>query len=197
MNYKDRCINAVKKTKEFGLEIDQSPIPFSKPISNSKRQKILFNSAWALESIGYLTSFDLAQKCIPVHLMLNQFLKKELGVVSYITIGDRFWSNSEIYCEMSYENIQKELNTPQINSPLNAHIWLTLSDGSILDCTSEAHLDVLENRGIHATNQCLTYIEANSKQNVLSGYHRPYLFGSDFLIKTGAAPAVLCKPANL
>jgi len=63
---------------------------------------------------------------------------------------------------MSYENTERELNSPDLNNSIKAHIWLTLSDGTIIDCTAEA----------------------DNVENAKSGYHHPYLIGADFLLET-------------
>lgn len=194
MTYKDRCIAAIQRTSELNLTLEKNPLPFSRSI-RTKTNNILVESARALQLAGYNSSSDLAKKCIPVHLILNMHLKDTLNVDSYITIGDRYWSEKDIYCEMSYLEIERELNSPNPQLALDAHVWLTLSDGSILDCTSEAHLDIIQSRGIHRSDQCMTFIKANEKENTESGYYRPFLFGADFLVKTAAAPVELVNRA--
>jgi hypothetical protein len=97
----------------------------------------------------------------PPFILLCSFFN-ELDLDSYITIGGRYWDDY-IYCEMPYENIERELNSPDLNNSIKAHIWLTLSDGTIIDCTAET----------------------DNVENAKSGYHRPYLIGADFLLKTG------------
>ena len=108
--------------------------------------------------------------------------KPQLGIKTYITIGDRYWSEDNIYCEMSYENIRSELASPDAHNTIDAHVWLTLTDGTILDFTSEAHIDVMERRGCFPANECFQVIQ---KSQPVVGYHRPFLVGFDFLFKTG------------
>jgi hypothetical protein len=188
MNYKARFIEAVSKTREVGLQIDfldTAPLPFTKSITKSKHRSLLILCAESLNSLGYKSSTELAGRCIPVHLFLQKILKKELKLNSYITIGDRYWNDKDIYCEMSYAEILKELKEPS-TTPINAHVWLTLSDGSILDCTAEAHIDVLENRGVHPVDNCISFFRPGAE--LKSGYHRPYIVGKEFLLKTNSAP---------
>lgn len=75
------------------------------------------------------------------YLMLKDRLKAELGIENLITIGDRFLDDY-VYYEMAKEFVQNELNSTNIFEPIKAHVWLTLSDGTILDCTAEAHADI-------------------------------------------------------
>ncbi|MCK4840960.1 MAG: hypothetical protein KAT04_03645 [Methylococcales bacterium] len=189
MNYEERIISALQKTKELGLELKASPYPFKKALDHNEKQQALQLCADVLYSKGYRMSSDLASNCTPVHLMMQHFLKNELNLDSYITIGDRYWDDY-IYCEMSYENIESELKSPNLSKPIKVHVWLTLSDGTILDCTAEAHADLLYKRGEHPIEKCLMLVEANNKENAKSGYHRPYLVGADFLEKIGVCQIV-------
>jgi len=184
LNYEERIISAIHKTNELGLELKNSPHPFTKALDHNKKQQALQLCVNTLYANDYRSSSDLASNCTPVHLMLQYCLKEELGLDSYITIGDRYWDDY-IYCEMSYENIESELKNPNINNPIKAHVWLTLSDGTILDCTAEAHADQLFNRGEHPVEKCLMIVERNAKEDAKSGYHRPYLVGVSFLERTG------------
>jgi len=58
-------------------------------------------------------SSDLATNCIGVHLELQNALYHFLKMKSYITIGDKYWSDF-IYCEMTHASIEKELSSPAI-----------------------------------------------------------------------------------
>lgn len=184
MNYKDRFITATGKTKELGLNVGSNVLPFKKKFSKKKQQQILHLCANALRHHGYSTSSSLASQCTPVHLMLKSVLKENLGINSVITIGDRFWDDY-IYCEMSYKSINEELSNVKQDQPIKAHVWLTLPDGTILDCTGEAHADLLFERGEHPLEQCLMYVDHLSVEDPKTGYHRPYLVGEDFLLKAG------------
>lgn len=182
MNYKDRFYDALAKTKELTLTIDN--IKLQHELSVEEIRSMLGVAVKALYRHGYKNSSMLAKKCIPVHLLVQQEIASLLGLTTYITIGDRFWADDDIYCKMSYDDIKTELNSPQILNPIKCHTWLTLTDGTILDFTSEAHLDVITDRGIHPTEKCFQVIlPSDSSAN---SYHRPFLVGDDFLYKTGA-----------
>jgi hypothetical protein len=189
LNYKDKFTSALNKSYELDLEVKASPLPFKKSLTVTEQQKILQFCAEALMHYGYVSSSELANQCTPVHLMLQALLKEHLDVDSYITIGDRYW-HDYVYCEMSYESIISELNNPQTEHPIKAHVWLTLSDGTVLDCTAEAHADLLFNRGTHPSPQCIMFVKPDEKVDDKSGYHRPYLVGIDFLEKTGVCKLV-------
>ncbi|WP_037428110.1 hypothetical protein [Shewanella colwelliana] len=184
MNYKERFIKAVLATKELGLKVDKEPLPIEKALSKSKLQSIQLLCFEVLKFRGYSYSSDLAQKCIPVHLDLKHFLKLYLDVDSYITVGDRYWDDY-VYCEMSYESIKDELANPG-RGDLKAHVWLTLSDGTLLDCTAEAHADLIFGRPEYPIEQCIMLIKPTEVNDAKKGFHRPYLVGIDFLEKSGA-----------
>ena len=183
MNYKERFIAAVNKTKELHIGSVEKVLPLGKSLSEKKKIQILNLCHEALLHQGFNQSSDLAKQCVPVHMMLQQILSDHLNIKSHITIGDKYWSDY-IYCETSYDYITNEYSEPNEHSPLQAHVWLTLSDGTILDCTGEAHADMLMGRGEHPTHQCLSYIKPT--ENIADGYHRPYIVGSEFLYKTGS-----------
>lgn len=138
----------------------------------------------ALYHYGYQTSEDLAGQCTPVHLIIMLYLKSYLNIESFITVGDRYW-NDYIYCEMSKDSIESELKKPNIAGDIKAHVWLTLTDGTILDCTAEAHADLLFKRGLYPSHKCIMLVDPNQYESAKSGYHRPYLIGTDFLEKIG------------
>jgi len=183
VGYKDRFISAVNKTVEMGITLDANPLPLSKGITEQKTIQILDLCLESLLNLGFRKSSDLARQCVLVHTTLQHILRENLNVKSYITIGDRYWSDY-IYCETSYEYIKNEMNSPNIESPIQVHVWLTLSDGSILDCTGEAHVDLISQRGDFPTRECFQMIEPQEK--ITDGYHRPYIIGSEFLRRTGS-----------
>ncbi|WP_429886016.1 hypothetical protein [Geoalkalibacter halelectricus] len=184
MSYKDRLTEAVNYTLSLGLKIEKSPLPLGDKIKNAMMKDIFQLCGDALYHYGFQTSSDLANKCTPVHLMLQHHLKNDMNLDSFITLGDRFWDDY-VYCEMSKASIESELKNPNMGGDIKAHVWLTLTDGTILDCTAEAHADLLFNRGEHPAHKCIMIIDPNKQENAKSGYHRPYLIGTDFLEKTG------------
>ena len=184
LNYIERLINAVDYTRSLGLKIEKSPIPLGEKIERSTMQDIFQLCGDALYHYGYQTSEDLAGQCTPVHLMLMSHLKSDLNIESFITVGDRYWDDY-IYCEMSRDSIESELKKPSIDGDIKAHVWLTLTDGTILDCTAEAHADLLFKRGPHPAHKCIMLVDPILEESAKSGYHRPYLIGTDFLEKTG------------
>lgn len=184
MNYIERLINAIDYTRSLGLKIEKSPIPLDENIGRSTLQDIIQLCSEALYHYGYQTSEDLAGNCTPVHLMLMSHLKSDMNIESFITVGDRYWDDY-VYCEMSKNSIESELKKPSSDGDIKAHVWLTLADGTILDCTAEAHIDLLFNRGLHHAHECIMLVDPNREECAKTGYHRPYLIGTDFLEKTG------------
>jgi hypothetical protein len=184
LNYEERIISAINKTKLLGLELNGKPYPFKAVLSHEKKLSALRRCVDFLYSKGFRSSSDLASNCTPVHLMTQRLLKTEFNIDSFITIGDRYWDDY-IYCEMSYEKIELELKKPDLNEPIKAHVWLTLSDGTIIDFTAEAHADLLFQRGENPTENCIMIVDSDNEEDDKSGYHRPYLLGADFLEKVG------------
>lgn len=181
-SYKDRFFSALKYTETLGLCPTETPIPWQEKMSVEEAREVLLCSRDVLAASGMKQSSDLAKKCVAVHLALQSAIYNFFKMKTYITIGDIFWTDY-VYCKMSHEAIEKELNNPVFGKPLDAHIWLTLPDGSILDCTGEAHLDLIMGRGEHPLEECLTFIPPD--KHIEDGYRRPFLVGPEFLIKAG------------
>lgn len=190
MNYKDRLLEAITYTRSLRLYIDNSALSLDVELADNIKQKIFQLCGDALYQAGLQRSFHLAGKCAPIHLMLKERLKADLGIESLITIGDRFWDDY-VYCEMTKESVENELTCTNIFEPIKAHVWLTLSDGTILDCTAEAHADILFGRGEHPAHKCIMIVSPNKAEDAKTGYHRPVLVGSEFLEKTGMVQMVL------
>jgi hypothetical protein len=181
-SYKARFVSAVKYTQKLGLEPGGTPIPWRNKISVKKARDVLFLARDVLDEVGMRKSSDLARNCVAVHAELQRAIYHFLNMKTYITIGDIFWSDY-VYCEMSHASIEKELNSPVLGEPIKAHVWLTLPDGSVLDCTGEAHLDLIFGRDEHPLEECLTFIPPD--KNIEDGYRRPFLVGPEFLVRAG------------
>ncbi|AZG35788.1 MULTISPECIES: hypothetical protein [Shewanella] len=184
MDYKKRLEEAFSKTKNLDFTIDIPLFPLKVVIPKEIKKHIFQLCTDALNHYGYVSSSELAAKCTPVHLMIQSHLKSNLNIDSCITIGDLYWDDY-IYCEMTGDSIKKELENPKVHETIKAHVWLTLLDGTILDCTAQAHLDLLQDRGVHPAHECIMLVEPNKSEDAKSGYHRPFLLGTDFLTKTG------------
>lgn len=182
-DYKARFIVAHRRTLELGLNPGGCLLPFKKQISEKKMGRIYRFCLYFLYSQGFDCSASLANKCIPIHIMISKLLKSELAISNLVTIGDKAWSDY-VYCRMSYREIENELKHPVVDSPLQAHAWLTLSDGSVLDFTGEAHMDVLQGRGNFPAEKCVAVVRP--KDNPKDGYYRPFLVGGEFFERTGA-----------
>lgn len=180
-SYKAKFVAAVKYTQQLGLEPGETPIPWRK-ISVKKARDVLLIAWEVLNEAGMRKSSDLAKNCVAVHCKLQKDIYYYLKIKTYITIGDIYFSDY-VYCEMSHASIEKELNSPVLGKPINAHVWLTLPDGSILDCTGEAHLDLIFGRDEHPLEKCLTFIPPD--ENIKDGYRRPFLVGREFLDRAG------------
>lgn len=185
MNYIARFREAITYTKELGLKPEIDHLPISKPINKESIQEILQFCADALYHYGHKSSKELAGKCTQVHMMLKEELMLQLNINSTITIGDKFYDD-QIYNELTEDYIKNELSSPNKEKPINAHVWLTLDDGTIIDCTLEAHIDMMSKRGIFPAHRCISIFRPEEPDDAEKGYYRPKLVGIEFLIKTGA-----------
>jgi len=112
-SYKERFVTALNYTKKLGLNPGETPIPWSSKLSINKTREIITLSRDIIYELGMTKSSDLATNCIGVHLELQNALYHFLKMKSYITIGDKYWSDF-IYCEMTHASIEKELSSPAI-----------------------------------------------------------------------------------
>lgn len=182
MNYKVEFENAVGKTLEFDLRLHENPLPLENtPIPEQNIFFVLRHCIPLLQQQGYFSSKDLSGNCVDVHLLVKRALKMYFGLKCFITIGSMHGKDWD-YCTMSYEYIRKELDEPNLQSELKAHIWLTLPDGSIVDWTGQAWRDQ-QVKESHELSQCLLYFSASDFS--ADHYYKPYLVGEEFLIRTG------------
>lgn len=182
MNYKIDFEKAVRKTLELDLNLYGSPLPLeSSPIPEQNIFYFLRHCIPFLHQQGYFSSKDLNGNCVDVHLTVKRVLKELFGLECFITIGSMHGKGWD-YCEMSYAYIRKELDEPNLQGELNAHIWLTLPDGSIVDWTGQAWYDQKAGES-HDLSQCLVYFSPT--YFFAEHYYKPYLVGEEFLIRTG------------
>lgn len=182
MDYKIAFENAVAQTLGLGLTLNANPIPLHvSPISKEQMQPALVQCIRILRERGYFTSKELNTKCVDVHLLIKQFLKFMFDIETHITIGSMKVQGWD-YCSMTYNYILQELASPNFHQEIRAHVWLTLPDGSIIDWTGQAWHDIQIGE-VHSVENCLLYFSPNEFRDDL--YHKPYLVGEDFLLKTG------------
>ncbi|KAF7788531.1 hypothetical protein PRUB_a1519 [Pseudoalteromonas rubra] len=182
--YRGSFIEAVSKTKMYELGEPDNVLPLSQKATSTNRQMRMLKFCHdVLVKNGFRCSADLARQCIPVHLILQRALNEYLGIHSHITIG-HVEVEDTIYCETSYDYLKRELVAPGVNSALSFHVWLTLTDGAVLDCSMQAHFDVTSRKMNYPTRECMTYL---STQEVLSEVkYRPFVVGTDYLKNIGA-----------
>jgi len=182
MQYYSAITKAYEFSKIYKVAPAACPPPFTEKIATEKLQRALGACIEHLTNIGFQSSFELAGRCVEVHNEIQRILE-ENNVESFFTIGDRVWDDY-IYCEMSYDQIGSELSNPTPNNPLKAHVWLTLSDGSILDFTSQPHMDLLQGDREYPIEQSIILKRLDDSWE--KGNFRPFLVGKQFLYKTGA-----------
>ena len=123
----------------------------------------------------------LIQDCGGVAAMLHANLKQH-GVETLITIGDVIDRGKSRY-DTTFEYLKDELKKGIQNSPVKLHVWLSMSDGTIIDPTI-----LLKRKGNAFVNKKLNY----QQQGLYIGdaislklKYKPVLLGSDFLYKIG------------
>ncbi|MCT6698366.1 hypothetical protein [Rheinheimera sp. 4Y26] len=182
MQYTGLFESAVRMTEELGLKLVMPKQFFcSEEISSEKLHAMVSAFVPFFKSNGYFSSKDLNKNCVQVHIAAQNLFKEMFGIDSYLTIGSMHGDGFD-YCAISYEEIKSEIKKPNLAQELRAHIWLTLSDGSIFDWTGLAWY--LENCGITAPlEECAMHIPLNTTMKELR--YKPFLIGKDYLVVTG------------
>lgn len=185
MDYKQRFIAAVNKTRELGLPIEGSPLPIKKKqLSERKISKVHIVCSSHLKAAGYHNSRDLNTKCFGVHALVQFVMKDMLNIDSHITIGSMHGHGWD-YCPMTYNKIKEEISNPDVNQVLEAHAWLTLPDGAVIDWTGQAWRDTHADN-IHDSADCMLYLAPGKFRE--DHYYKPYLVGMEYLYRTDAMP---------
>lgn len=187
MDYKFDFEKAVHQTCELNLNLHGNPLPLkAEKIPKENVLCVLGECMPYLLQNGYFSSQELSGNCVAVHLLIKSVLKQRFGLECYITIGSMHGEGWN-YCAMSYSYIQQELKSPNPNTELQAHIWLTLPDGSIIDWTGQAWCD-LQEKITHKLEECLVYLAPNEFNP--EHYYKPYLVGEEFLVRSGTIDPV-------
>jgi hypothetical protein len=182
MQYKEDFKNAVRMTKQLGLKLE-SPMQYfvDKSIPQEKFTSMIEELVPYLKNNGYLSSSNLNRNCVQVHIAVQCLLKNIFNIDSFLTIGSMHGPDFD-YCVMSYEEIKSELKNPKSSQELQAHVWLTLPDGSIFDWTGLAWY--FENFGESVPMEdCALHIPVNSE--VTAPVYKPFVIGEDYLVATG------------
>lgn len=184
MNYQDSFAAAYDKTLLLELDPNMQHRDFVDPFTKEEIDFIVKSSIDFFKSFGCLSSSDLAHQCIPLNIFLRNYLRERLSIESFITVGSVILNGEWVYGVASYEAITKELLKPDKENPLSIHTWLTLNDGSVLDCTLEGYLDVKLGRGEHRIDECMGFFSSGVTPS--GDTYIPFLVGEDFLRKVGA-----------
>ncbi len=184
MKYIERLEEAAIKTTQMGLDIGSNPFPLKGELSKDQLRDIVNKCFLLLDDMHVTMASQVAAKCTLVHLNLHKLLFSEFGIRSFITIGDCVFANQNyVYNEMNYELIDSELRSPNVDKTLTAHVWLTLEDGTVLDFTMMPHIDMqYGDADYHLASREPIVVPPSIYSD--SNYHRPYLVGLDFLVKT-------------
>ena len=85
-------------------------------------------------SVKRLQLEDLALKCSIVSKELQEFLKIQFDINSVVTIGNVYLNKLRYYHE-PLSTLKERLTKNDFEKPFNAHVWLTLENGDIIDLT--------------------------------------------------------------
>lgn len=133
INYLRAFNNLVKEAPDLGdLENSKFAIPVN-PNIECNTDLALQKIRRSLKEI-YASPFQLVGRCYEA-VRFASFALCEIKVKHTITIGNVLVNDKPYFTttKQSIENEKKEGFIPY--EPANAHAWLTLEDGTILDCT--------------------------------------------------------------
>lgn len=146
------------------------------------KEKALLVIRKSIKSLG-LTSIDLVGKCFNIVTTTSMALTME-GLKHTVTIGNVFVDNKP-YFKTTMESIYDDLRIGyQPEEPAEAHAWLTLEDGTIIDITilsSIAHKNHKKPlkliKAIYTSDDITTNIK-----------HIPYFLGPMYVIRACTEP---------
>ncbi|UTA48147.1 hypothetical protein L1F30_01070 [Simiduia sp. 21SJ11W-1] len=182
MKYLDKLSQAHSDTKSIDLKAPKK-IKFtaSSKISRYKLEQIHKLCLEAFSKFGWVTSDHIHNQCVFANTAAYKVISEVLGIKCYLTIGYTKAYGATIN-KSSLSELKSELKSPNIDNPLQMHVWVTLSDGTIIDWTTEAFLTHREGE-IKDIKSCMLHIDPEKIKEI--SYH-PILVGDDYLSKVGA-----------
>ncbi len=180
-HYKELFSRAIEATRSLGLVHGMREFVFpERGVSHDHVGVILGEFIGDLYRKGLSDSASLSGNCIQIHDQLFGFMERS-GIQAHMTVGSMH-GNGWSYCRTSIDQLKAELEHPDSFREIEIHTWLTLNDGSIIDCTGQAWYD-MQIGEVHPVEKCLVYIPQGNQDP--SHYYTPYIVGYDFLYRTG------------
>jgi len=125
----------------------------------------------------------LVGECFAVVPFVSVFLVRA-GIKHTVVIGDVL-VDGESYFGATSDSIYADLETGyEHNKPIDAHTWITLEDGTIIDLTILASYATKQGRSLPELDEAI-YISASPHKNFV---HIPYHLGPEYVIKVYTAP---------
>jgi len=184
MKYKLQYIEAVERSEEHGL-VDKSQVfpMMPKPLKEVEIQKYLDVSCALLSETDLSNTRNLVENCALVHYLLGQSLNAR-NLPCHVTVGEFHRDGRPYFNFASIDELIQEASSPNHGDPIALHAWLTLPDGSVMDWTMLADMNVLEGNAPPLLQHCCIYMPANAFDPDF--FYVPKLVGHSYLEKIGA-----------
>jgi hypothetical protein len=156
-----------------------SPIESNK---NSDIDKVLLIIRKSLKWLG-IKPADMVGRCFNMVMGVSHALISE-GVKHTITIGD-VKVDSKSYFKATIESIYKDFDAGYLpDKPAEAHSWITLEDGTIIDLTILPSIANMKNKKQLKMIQAI-YVSKNENCEIK---HIPFFLGPMYIVVTGIEP---------
>jgi len=180
IDYRAALLQALATTRRLDLaSADPDPIFMSQAVDKRGVLGMLGDFITHLYSQGLERSSALNGNCVMVHDQLQSYLAFH-DVPSHMTIGSMCGDGWK-YFDTSLADLERELAQPNGAEEIRVHTWLTLDDGSLLDWTGQAWLDVMTGAE-HKAEDCLIFMHQD--EHATDRYYSPLLIGNEFLMRT-------------
>ncbi|WP_413494053.1 hypothetical protein [Shewanella baltica] len=182
MTYLDRFNEVALSQKSMTSEINLwCPIDTAAVSTADLADQVIRRS---LKVVGF-TPKDLIGKCFNAITGASNALLAE-NIRHTVTIGD-VHVKGKSYFNTSPQVIQEEMEQGFVpNAPIQAHAWITLEDGTILDLTILSSLANKEKRKIPKMIKAIFRSDEPARKDLT---HIPYMLGPMFIIRTTLEPS--------
>jgi hypothetical protein len=145
--------------------------PLERALKNKKIERMAFESA-------YLTGYhQLKHNCLEASFNFFKLIEEKLGGGCFLTVGDVKYNGTSIF-NVTAEGVFNILRNGKSKEDMNAHVWITLPDLTVLDLTIISTL--IERGQIHLQdapeNPVLTWREDISSKF----FYHPIIVDKDF-----------------
>lgn len=136
-----------------------------------------------------LFALGMIANCSPFHYFLKKHIDKQLGCISYLTVGYILFDdeNGKTYHKITTNDIKESLANSKL--PKDHHVWLTLDSGEILDMTFSISFQSINDEDFNSKLESgeleINFINRHIDDFKHSMTYKPVIIGSDFFSKIG------------